>query len=157
MLERTSSALATGRVRWAALGLLAAGCASALLALQVLSASPARGLSPLDRPVLPPAAPADQPAAPPASAARTEVDPPVAAVAVDPELAARVLDATEQLALALEDPAYADALWREEVRTRASTLGRAAIPALRSVLADDSHSVEEHVAANELLATLDAP
>lgn len=70
------------------------------------------------------------------------------------ELRTQVGSVTAALAEALESPDYEAEPWRAAVAERARTLGSEALPVLRAVLADEQRSVEEHVAATELVAAL---
>lgn len=75
---------------------------------------------------------------------------------LDGERGERARGATETLARALESPAFEEASWRAAVENEARTLGTDALPALQALLADESRSPEEHVAASELVAALRA-
>jgi hypothetical protein len=68
---------------------------------------------------------------------------------------AEVESATMALARSLESPDYEESLWRSAIARTAEYLGDDALPELRAVLADDERSVEEHVAASELVARLE--
>jgi hypothetical protein len=68
----------------------------------------------------------------------------------------RVRGATETLARALQSLAFEEEAWRAAVAGEARLLGREALPALRALLADETRSPEEHVAASELVAALRA-
>jgi len=146
-----------GRIHWITLSLAALGCAGALAAFRSLSASAERGRAGRAAPAAESEA-APELVAPPAAAGPAEhreaARPLAGASELDAELLRRVQDATDQLASALELPDYEVELWHAEVETRARTLGRVALPALRSILADESQSVETHVSATELVAAL---
>ena len=70
-------------------------------------------------------------------------------------LRTEVQSATATLARSLESPDFEQTLWQTAVASQAEALGDEALPALRALLADDERSVEEHVAASELVAALE--
>jgi hypothetical protein len=134
--------------RWLVLGLTLHGFAAVLVLTNVLCSSSER------RPA-PPAA--TVPAGPRAPAGISDLAAPRAQRedASPSELRQRATDATEALAIALEDPEWEDARWRTAVEESARGLGSEALPALRALLADRERSVEQHVAATELVAALE--
>jgi len=95
-----------------------------------------------------------QPAAPAATSAGGTAKPGQREDASRAELRTRVGSITAALAEALGSPDYQAEFWRAAVAERARTLGTEALPALQAVLADEQRSVEEHVAATELVAAL---
>ena len=140
---------------WLALGLCAAGVAALVLLARALDSSSPRGraIAAEVEAMAPPRA-APRPSAPaPAVAARE----PARESLADEGLASRVRQATDALVQALDAPEFADEPWKAAVRSQAETIGPAARPALRALLADETRSVEEHVAASELLEALERP
>jgi len=75
-------------------------------------------------------------------------------VSVSSELDSRVDAATGELVAELRAPGFEAERFQAEVARLAAELGPNAVPALRARLADDTRSVEEHVAATELAALL---
>lgn len=142
-----------GAMRWIALGLSASALAAVLLLTHYLSASPERGAATMSPA---PATARAAPVAPAESGPQSSRREPMRAAAPD-ALEARVRTLAEALAQAMEAPEFEDTRWRAEVAGRARTLGHDALPALEALLADDSRSVEEHVAATELVAALKKP
>ena len=78
----------------------------------------------------------------------------VRVTAAPSELDSRVDAATGELVAELRAPGFEAERFRAEVARLAAELGPNAVPALRARLEDDTRSVEEHVAATELVALL---
>lgn len=133
-----------GPNRWFVLGLSAHGLAAALLLANVLSSGTERGQ---EGPTLEPIREAvDLDTSPAGTVRRNGIGVPLARN----ELNLEVKSATETLALGLSAPGFEDEDWRAEVEGRALELGREALPTLRALVADETRSPEEHVAASEL-------
>jgi hypothetical protein len=78
----------------------------------------------------------------------------VALAVVTPADQEQARAAATTLALVLHDPAAEDDLWADSVAAHARQLARHHEPALEAILADASFTVEEHIAASELLDAL---
>src|SRR5262245_46359539 len=144
---------------WLAFGLCAAGIAALVLLTRALASTSARGRAlAAEVEAMAPAPEAPRPAVTAATApARAEASAPAPAreSLADEGLTERVRQATDALVLALDAPEFADEPWQAAVRSQAETIGPAGRPALRALLADETRSVEEHVAASELLEALE--
>lgn len=136
--------------RWLLLALSVTALATALVMLNVLGSRTGRAASAEAAARLTPErASAAVPAVSRATSAQGRED------ASPSELRTRVTSATEALVQALESPDYETERWQIAVADRARALGQDALPALRALLADEERSVEEHVAATELVAALE--
>lgn len=137
--------------RWLVLGLAIHGLAAVLVLTNVLCSSAERRAVRVSTPAaVEPEAHTTRIVGPAAPANRREES-------GQSELQARATSAAAALAQVLEGAEFEDERWRAEVAARARALGAEAIPALRALLADEQRSVEEHVAATELVAALERP
>lgn len=148
-----------GSTRLFVLGLGAHALAIGILFGNILSSS-SEAETPPEQPPVPAAQPEERETArasaelvpafapPDEGAERT----PLATVTAEDRQQAR--QAATTLALVLHDPAAEDDLWADSVAAHARALARHHEPALEAILADASFTVEEHIAASELLDAL---
>jgi hypothetical protein len=140
-----------GSTRLYVLGLGAHALALGLLFANVLTSS-----SEAESPEPPPPAPAETPRETARAAPELVPAHPPRELATHERatIPAPVEDATATLAGVLQNPAAEDAAWPAAVTAHAERLERADEAALEAILADASRTVEEHIAASELLDAL---